>query len=47
MESKRSNGFNELTVDESLEIDAGAFAPLDGPSIIRPILCYGILLLLS
>ena len=43
MEAKLQNHFEDLTVDESLEIDAGAFAVYI-PIGIVPVLCYGIFL---
>ena len=42
MEAKLQNHFEDLTVDESLEIDAGAFAAAAG-SVIG-VLCYAILI---
>ena len=41
MENKLSKLFEELSADESLEIDAGAFAPAAASAFIVPVICYG------
>ena len=42
MENKLPKLFEELSVDESLEIDAGAFAPASAPVNPGFVLVYGI-----
>jgi len=42
MENKLSKLFEELSADESLEIDAGAFASVSAAVNPGFILCYGI-----